>query len=80
VRARFPGFVLESTEVFAAALPDPGSGACAPGLVPVFRVWNARADANHRYATSAAVRDAMVARGGVREGYGAAGVAFCALP
>lgn len=80
VRARFPGFVLESEAVFAAALPEPGSGACAPGLVPVFRLWNGRADTNHRYTTSAALRAAMVARGAVSEGYGPAGVAFCALP
>lgn len=80
VHARFPGFVLESDAVFAAALPDPASGACAPGLVPAFRLWNGRADTNHRYTTSAALRAAMIARGAVSEGYGPAGVAFCALP
>lgn len=80
VRARFPGFLLEASEVFAVALPDLASGACPAGLVAVHRLWNGRADSNHRYVTRAAVRDEMLARGYVAEGYGPDAVAFCALP
>ena len=31
--------------------------------MPVYRVWNRRADSNHRYTTDRAIRDQMVARG-----------------
>ena len=41
---------------------------------------NQRADANHRYTTSIAIRDQMVARGSVAEGYGPNAVALCGLP
>lgn len=80
VGAKFPSFVLESEAVFAAALPDRATGACATGMLPVYRLWNARADSNHRYTADPAIRAAMIARGYVAEGYGAEGVAFCALP
>ena len=78
VRGRFPAFMEETPTRLAVALPDVPSGACPPGTSPVYRIWNARADSNHRYVTDPALRDAMVARGGTAEGYGPAGVAFCA--
>lgn len=74
----FAGFVLESRAAFFVALPDAASGACAAGTSPVYRLWNGRGDANHRYTTDLAVRDAMLARGWVPEGYGPQGVAMCA--
>jgi hypothetical protein len=80
VRARFPGFVYESSAVFAVALPDLASGACPAAMVSVFRLWNARSDSNHRYTADAATRDAMLRKGYVAEGYGPTAVAFCALP
>jgi hypothetical protein len=76
VRARFPEFVLETDTAFAAALPDLATGACASGM-PVYRLWNGRADGNHRYTTDPSTRVAMIARGYVAEGYGLYGVAFC---
>ncbi|MET0441355.1 MAG: hypothetical protein ABW071_05160, partial [Casimicrobiaceae bacterium] len=79
VRERFPAFVFESASVFAALLPDPATGTCARGL-RVYRLWNARADSNHRYTADAAVKAAMIARGYVAEGYGPDGVAFCTTP
>jgi hypothetical protein len=78
VRRRFPAYVEEAPSFMAEALPDPAIGACASGLVPVYRVWNRRADSNHRYTTRVALRDEMIARGGVSEGYGPDGVAMCA--
>jgi len=79
VQAEHPPFVLESTAAMFLKSPDPSSGACAdPQTQPVYRVWNRRPDTNHRYTTSAAVRDQMVAAGGVAEGYGPNAVAMCA--
>ncbi len=85
VRKLFPGFTLETTAAFYAALPDPGTGACPPDpdiestgrLLPLYRLWNQRIDSNHRYTTSTAIRDAMISKGYVSEGYGPMGVAMC---
>jgi glucose/arabinose dehydrogenase len=80
VQAQFPAFVLETDAAMHLAPPDPASGACPSPATqqPVYRVWNARIDTNHRYTTDPAVRDAMVAAGGVAEGYGPDAVAMCA--
>jgi hypothetical protein len=79
VYAHFPAFMLESPTIFYVKLPDATSGDCSPGgpRVPVYRLWNARADTNHRYVTSLATRTQMIAKGWVPEGYGPMGVAFC---
>ncbi|CAG0992195.1 hypothetical protein BURK1_02330 [Burkholderiales bacterium] len=69
---------LESPEVFVVALPDAASGACPTGTVPLYRVFNGRRDANHRYTVSPALRARMVAAGGIAEGYGPDAVAMCA--
>jgi serine protease len=71
-----PTFVLESPAFFH--LYPPSVGNCAVGTVPVYRVFSNRVDANHRYTTDRAVRDAMVAKGWVAEGDGADIVAMCA--
>jgi len=71
---------LEASEVFQMDLPDSVTGACPSGGVPIYRVWNRRYDSNHRYTTSPAIRDQMVAKGGVAEGYGPNAVALCGLP
>lgn len=71
-----PGFVLESSAFMHMRLPD--SGACAPGTIPVYRVFSNRADANHRYMTDRALRDQMVAAGWVAEGDGFDRVVMCA--
>lgn len=77
---KFPFMLLETSTAFFVALPDTTSGACPPGTVPVYRVWNNRADSNHRYMTDRALRDAMVAAGGIAEGYGADQVILCGAP
>jgi hypothetical protein len=76
----YGSWALEASEVFEMDLPDRQTGACPAGDVPVYRVWNQRFDSNHRYTTSTAIRDQMVAKGGVAEGYGPSAVALCALP
>ncbi len=78
VRATYPGFVYESPAVFYESLPDAITGACPGATIPVYRVWDRRADTNHRYTIDRAVRDAMVARGWVAEGYGPDAVIMCA--
>jgi len=77
---KFPQFVLESPAVMYIGLPNTVTGACMPGWTPVYRVWNQRADSNHRYMTDRALRDAMVAQGYVAEGYGPDAVIMCAPP
>jgi len=76
-KAQHPEFVLETPTAFFATLPDPITGACGNNQTPVYRVWNARVDSNHRYTTSLAVRDQMVAIGYVKEGYGPNAVTIC---
>ena len=79
VAQAYPMFKLESPDAMYIDLPDPATGACPAGTVPVYRVWNARADTNHRYLTDRTLRDQMVASGGyVAEGYGPDKVIMCA--
>ena len=73
----FSGYFYETPAEFYIALPDTTTGACPSGTAPVYRLWNDRADSNHRYTADLPTRDAMVARGYVPEGYGPMGVAMC---
>ena len=58
-------------------LPDPTTGACAAGDIPVYRVWDNRGDSNHRYTVDRQLRQQMVAEGWVAEGYGPDQVIMC---
>jgi hypothetical protein len=73
----FSGYEEETAAEFYIALPDTATGACPGGTLPVYRLWNQRADSNHRYTADRATRDAMIARGYKPEGYGPDGVAMC---
>jgi hypothetical protein len=78
---KFPFMIKETDDAFFIALPvqqGATAGACPAGTIPVYRVFNNRADGNHRYTTDPAVRDMMVARGGTAEGYGNDAVIMCA--
>ncbi|MEO8346719.1 MAG: S8 family peptidase [Betaproteobacteria bacterium] len=77
-QATWPYFDYESPNVFFIALPDTSTGACPANTTPVYRAWNQRADTNHRYMTSLAVRATMIAAGWVAEGYGPNKVSMCA--
>lgn len=59
-------WILETADAFAV-LPVP-LGDCAQGAVSLYRVYNNRPDANHRYTTSPATRDQMIATGWILEG------------
>jgi hypothetical protein len=79
--AKFPFMIKETDAAYFIQLPQttgPNAGSCPGGTVPVYRVFNNRPDGNHRYTTSTATRDQMVAMGGVAEGYGPDAVIMCA--
>ncbi len=78
VAMKWPQFVLEANDVFFIALPDRASGACPGATIPVYRLFDARVDANHRYTTDATVKAQMIARGYVAEGYGPDATIMCA--
>jgi DNA-binding beta-propeller fold protein YncE len=78
VATQFAGAWMKETDAaFELAVPS-ATGACAAGMIPVYRLWNQRSDSNHRYTTDPAVRDAMLAQGYVAEGAGAGRVTMCA--
>jgi hypothetical protein len=70
-----PGFVLEDPNYMQIYMP--AAGACPSGTQPVYRLFNNRRDANHRYVTDRASRDSMIAKGWIAEGDGADIVAMC---
>jgi hypothetical protein len=78
VRAKYPFFSYESAALFYIPLSDPSTGVCPAETTPVYRLWDSRADTNHRYTTSRAIRDQMVAAGWLPEGYGPDAVIMCA--
>lgn len=77
--ARFgASWIYESPSVFYIALPDPVTGACAAGTVPIWRFFNT-AVTNHRYTPEVTIRDEL--RNDPRwlpEGYGPDSVIMCA--
>jgi hypothetical protein len=70
-------WVLESSDVFEVYPADVASGTCPFETTPAYRVYNSRADANHRYTTSLSIRDSMLQAGWIPEGYGPNAVASC---
>lgn len=84
VREAHPGLVLETEAAFYAWLPDM-AGRCPRvlshdgfvSLAPVYRLWNAQGETNHRYTASVVERAAMIETGWISEGYGDTGVAMC---
>jgi len=82
VQRRFPeDWLLESSDFFRVIPLDGATGLCPAGAKPVYRLYNGRADVNHRYTTDVAVADAMVARGYTIEGTGSGArpAVFCAV-
>jgi hypothetical protein len=80
VKVRFPdAWLLESDEVFRVHGVNPVNAACPASTRAVYRLYNQRADVNHRYTTDASVVDAMLARGYLLEGSGSPRpIVFCA--
>jgi hypothetical protein len=73
----YRGFVYETPNAFYIAVPDMATGACPAGTIPVYRLWNQRADSNHRYTADPAAKALMLAKGYVAEGYGPDAVIMC---
>jgi len=71
-----PGAIPETGNAFYAMLPDLESGRCSRDAVPVYRLWNP-SGTGHRYTIRSNVREEMLNRGYVPEGYGPEGVAMC---
>jgi len=74
----YNNYVYETASAFYVGLPDAATGICRTGTSPVYRLWNNRADSNHRYTTDPMVKAQMIARGYIAEGYGPDSVAMCA--
>ncbi len=74
----YSGYVYETANAFYATLPDSATGACPVAMVPVYRLWNQRADSNHRYTTDPVIKAQMLAKGYIAEGNGPDAVAMCA--
>jgi hypothetical protein len=74
--SKFPFMSQETPSAFFIALP--AAGVCPAGTVPVYRVFDNRADANHRYMTSRTLRDQMERMGWDVEGDGPDFVVMCA--
>ena len=78
VPVKFPSFVLEAKSNFFVVLPDKDTGVCPWPFTPVYRLWNQRADTNHRYIFDDLARRAeMIAQGWLPEGFGPLGVTWC---
>lgn len=79
VKQRFPdAWRLESNDVFRVHAVTGPTGSCPAGTRPAYRLYNNRADANHRYTTDLAVVETMRGRGYVLEGVGSPlPVVFC---
>jgi len=77
VDPNYSGYMEETPSAFFIALPDLASGACPAGTTAVYRLWNQRADSNHRYTTDAGIKAFMQSNNYVAEGYGADAVAMC---
>jgi hypothetical protein len=75
---RLPNTWPQTRDLPAAAVSDVIDGHCAAGSVAVFGLIDHRPDLNHRYTTSMAIRDQMLALGWRAQGSGPLGVAMCA--
>lgn len=74
-----PTFLNEDPQFFFVILPN--GGACPAGTINVYRVFDNRPDANHRYMIDPSIRDTMVSqRNWVAEGDGPDLVVMCVPP
>ena len=77
VLSHWPGvWELENGAAFWIEVPD-AAGSCPASRIPVYRFFNNRRDANHRYTVDLSVRRAMLNRAWAPEGTGETSVSFC---
>jgi serine protease len=67
---------LESAATFYIQVPD-SDGNCADNTIPVYRFFDNRRDANHRYTVDLSVRRGMINKAWVPEGSGPNAAVFC---
>ena len=77
VDPNYSGYIEETPAAFFIPLPNTANGACPTGTSPLYRLWNQRADSNHRYTTDAGIKAYMQTKNYVAEGYGSDAVAMC---
>ena len=70
-------WLLESAEIFRFPYPFTCDDEATGRLL--YRLFNNRADVNHRYTINASVRDEMIAKGWILEGYGNDGFFGCVM-
>ena len=80
VKAKFPNeWLIESDDVFRVHEVSTTTGLCPANTKAIYRLYNGRADVNHRYTTSSSVVSAMLAKGYTLEGIGSPiPIVFCA--
>jgi len=76
VDPNYSGYIEESPSVFYMESQNLTTGVCNIGA-SVYRLWNQRADSNHRYTADANIKSVMQANSYLAEGYGPDAVAMC---
>jgi hypothetical protein len=73
--------MLESPNLFYVYLPNTSTGGCPGDSIPIYRLYDDRPDANHRYLPYQSI-DWLNMRllGWISEGYGPNAVAMCGAP
>lgn len=67
----------ESSNVFEVNLPNPQNGWCQDATTPLYRAYNGKPNANHRYTIDEFDQNAMRVNGWQPEGYTSAGIVMC---
>lgn len=71
IQKKWPSiWILERMDAFAVPAQGTQGETCANGSIPLYRLYNKRADANHRFTTSKLIRDQMIGLGWILEGTG----------
>jgi hypothetical protein len=71
-------WVVERQDAFELLQPLTATGYCPPNTIPAYRLWNNRADGDHRYTTDTVIKRTMIGKGYIAEGYGPDAVFMCA--
>ena len=78
VAAKFPAaWIREADNVFEVIQVDPKTVTCKSAGSPIYRAFNGRSDANHRYTSHVIDQMAMEDQGWKPEGVSSAGMVMC---
>ena len=67
----------ESSNVFEVSLPNPQNGWCPDATTPLYRAYNGKPNANHRYSIETKGQNDMKVSGWQPEGLTSAGIVMC---